>query len=107
MLFSRILDFVLEAGTEVILTFDYVEAFEPLTGKKVSGSRAENIVDGLLIFLKWIVLDVQNAASTVVARCSQWNLGAALILTFALFGLTFSSYLIIIRLNLFHLIKYT
>lgn len=48
MLFSRILDFVLEAGTEVILTFDYVEAFEPLTGKKVSGASAEHIVDSLL-----------------------------------------------------------
>ena len=74
---------------------------------EVEGQAVDDHFAVLLIFLKWIVLDVQNAASTVVARCSQWNLGAALILTFALFGLTFSSYLIIIRLNLFHLIKYT
>ena len=74
---------------------------------EVEGQAVDDHFTVFLIFLKWIVLDVQNAASTVVARCSQWNLGAALILTFALFGLTFSSYLIIIRLNLFHLIKYT
>ena len=48
MLFTRILDFVLETGTEVILTFDYAEAFEPLTGKKISGASAEHIVDSLL-----------------------------------------------------------
>ena len=48
MLFLRILHFILEAAIQDVLTSDYTKAFEPLTGKKVSGSRAENIVDGLL-----------------------------------------------------------
>ena len=48
MLFLQILNFILEAAIQDVLTFDYTKAFEPLTGKKVSVSRAKNIVDGLL-----------------------------------------------------------
>ena len=48
MLFLRILHFILEAAIQDVLSSDYTEAFEPLTGKKVSVSRAKNIVDGLL-----------------------------------------------------------